>query len=328
VKAVLISQFGPPEVLKIGEIPDLSITHPEGVIIRVKAAGLNNADLLQRMGRYPPPVGASEILGMEVAGEILKTGSGVNEFRHGDRVMALLPGGGYAEQAKILEAQLMPIPRRLSFEEAAAIPEAFLTSFLELIELAKIKKNENILIHAGASGVGTAAIQIARCIGTRIFATASSEEKLEVCKELGAEVLINYRKNDFVEKVLEATNQKGVDCILDLVGAVHFHRNIEALSLGGRLLLVGLSGGAVVEKMDLHKILSKRIQIIGSTLRARSDSEKTALVRKFCEFALPLFESGQLKPIVDRVFEFSHVVEAHRYLESRQNKGKVILRIP
>jgi putative PIG3 family NAD(P)H quinone oxidoreductase len=325
MKAILARQPGGPEVLELGQAPD-PVAGPGQILVRARATALNGADLLQRRGLYPPPPGASTLLGLETAGDVESVGAGVTRWKPGDRVMALLAGGGYAEKAALPAEQAMPIPAGLSYEQAAAIPETFLTAYLELIRLGGLQRGESVLIHAGASGVGTAAIQIAREAGARILVTAGSREKLERCQALGAEVLIDYRTEDFSARALEATSGRGVDCILDLVGAQYWARNIASLAPGGRLLLVGLPSGAQAE-VDLRALMAKRAHVIGSTLRSRSDEDKAGLVRAFSEFALKRFETGKLVPVIDRVFPLSHAADAHAYLESKANFGKVILTI-
>jgi tumor protein p53-inducible protein 3 len=329
MKAIVMNGFGGPEVMSWGDtslqVSGASLGKQE-VIIQVHAAGVNNADLLQRQGKYPPPAGESPILGLEVAGTILECSPEATRWKRGARVMALLSGGGYAEQVAVHESQLMAIPDSWSFEQAAAVPEAFLTAYLELATLGELKPGESVLIHAGASGVGSAAIQTARCLGARVFTTAGSATKLARCLELGAETAINYREESFDEVILKKTDGKGVNCILDLVGAPHLEKNLRAIALEGRLLLVGFSGGAKAE-IDLRMILARRIKIIGSTLRARPLQEKTDLIAAFEKFSRPLFQEGKLKPVLDRTFSIQEAEAAHRYLESHANIGKVILKL-
>lgn len=328
MKAVIMTSNGGPEVLKWADSPDLTPGKQE-VLIQVFAAGINNADVLQRKGLYPPPAGVSPLLGLEVAGVVQHNnggGAGVTGFKSGDRVMALLSGGGYAEQVVVHESQVMKIPNGLSFEEATAIPEAFLTAYLELVRLGELKQGESVLIHAGASGVGTAAIQIAHFLGARVFTTAGSAPKLARCRELGAEVTINYREEAFDERILKATQGAGVNCILDLVGAAHLEKSLNSLALEGRLLMVGLSGGSRAE-VNLRTVLAKRLKIIGSTLRARTLEDKAALVRSFERFSESLFEQKKLVPVLDRTFPVEDVVAAHTYLETQANIGKVVLKI-
>lgn len=325
MRAILMKRPGGPEVLEIGTCPAPTPGKDE-LLVGVKATALNGADLLQRKGLYPPPPGASEILGLEIAGEVLEMGTSVQGWKRGQRVMALLAGGGYAEKVVVPAALCIPVPDALSDIEAAAIPEVFTTAFLELILLGALRRGESVLIHAGGSGVGSAAIQIAREVGARVFTTAGSDEKLQRCRKLGADVLINSKKESFSERVQKETQGQGVNVILDLVGASYWNSNIASLSIEGRLLLVGLPSGAKTE-INLRDLLSKRITVIGSTLRARPLSEKIELTRKLIEFALPRLKSGKLVPIVDRVFDWKDVAQAHAYLESKANFGKVVLEV-
>ena len=277
MKAILIREPGGPEVLVVGEVPRPELG-PGEIRARVHATALNGADLLQRRGLYPAPKGESPLLGLEAAGEIMELGAGVHDLRVGDRVMALLGGGGYAEEAVFPAGMALAIPPGFSFEEAAAIPEVFLTAWLELFELGGLQAGETLLVHSGASGVGTAAIQLAKEKGARVIATAGSDGKLLRCRELGADLAVNYRTDDFGVRTKEFTQGRGADCILDLVGAAHWARNIEAIATGGRWLLVGLSGGAKTE-IDLRALLTRRVHLIASTLRARSLDEKLELTR-------------------------------------------------
>ena len=328
MKAIVIREPGGPDVLELRDVPRPALKAGE-IRVRMRATALNGADLLQRRGLYPPPPGESEILGMEVAGEVAELGPDVSSsgVKLGDRVMALLPGGGYAEEVALPAGMAIPIPRGLDFVQAAAIPEVFITAYLELFLLGELKAGEWLLVHAGASGVGTAAIQLAREAQARVIATAGSAAKTEACLKLGAAAAIDYKREDFAARVLELTSKHGADCILDLVGAAHWAKNIQALAIGGRLLLVGLGGGAKVE-VDLRALLAKRARVIASTLRSRPLAEKLELTRKFREAVVPLFESGRVKPIVDRVFPLAQAADAHRYHETQANVGKIVLTAP
>lgn len=336
MKGISIAKAGGAENLKYGDVP-LPKIHDGQVMIEVYATALNGADLLQRAGNYPHPPGASEILGLEVAGIITEVGKGVTQYKKGDRVMALLDGGGYAQYAVAPEGFVMPLPKNLSFAEGAGIPEVFLTAYLELVMLGGLSKGQQVLIHAGASGVGTAAIQVAKQIGTKIFTTAGSQDKLDFAKELGADVLINYRDQDFAEVIKKETQgpelkavpggpkpAPGVNVILDLVGASHFAGNIECLTIEGRLLLVGMPSGMKAE-INLALVLSKRLQIIGSTMRARPKAYKEKIVAEFTKFAGDKFATGEMKPIIDKQFKLSEAREAHEYMEAKKNKGKIVL---
>jgi putative PIG3 family NAD(P)H quinone oxidoreductase len=284
---------------------------------------VNRADLLQRRGAYPPPRGASPILGLELAGEVLEP---AGPWQPGDRVMAVVTGGGYAELATVPVGMAMPIPDSLSFEEAAAIPEAFVTAFLNLFTLGRLQAGESVLVHAGASGVGTAAIQLARAAGARVFATAGSRAKLDLCRELGAELAIDYHEEDFREHVITATHKRGVDVILDFVGAPYWESNLASLAIGGRLMLIGFLGGSAGQ-LDLGPILARSLTVTGTTLRRTPLDRKIALTRAFSEFALPRFERGELRPVIDAVYPLDQAAEAHRVLEANRNAGKVVLRV-
>ncbi|MFL5812480.1 MAG: NAD(P)H-quinone oxidoreductase [Bdellovibrionia bacterium] len=323
MKAVIVRAEGGPENLAIEQVLD-PVPGAEDILIRTHGVGLNNADLLQRRGLYPPPQGASPLMGLEVSGEVIATGANVTRWKKGDRVMALLAGGGYAEQVAVHERLAMPLPDGLDYVAAAGIPEAFLTAWLELVTLGEIKAGDAVLIHAGASGVGTAAIQIVKALGAKAYITAGSSEKIQRCLELGADLGINYKTESFDARILAETEGAGVNCILDLVGASHWEKNIRSLGIGGKLLLVGLGGGRKAE-LDLGPLLSKRITVIGSTLRSRPLHEKAALVEDFTRRAIPLFTEGKLKPIIDQSFAFDQVIDAHRYIEKQTNFGKVVL---
>jgi putative PIG3 family NAD(P)H quinone oxidoreductase len=294
----------------------------------VRATALNRADTLQRRGSYPPPPGASDILGMEMAGEILEVGADCGpEFQPGQKVMALLPGGGYAEQVTIPARMALPVPANMSFEQAAALPEACLTAYMNLFMLGELKAGGSVLVHAAGSGVGTIAIQLARAIGATVLATAGSEAKLETARQLGADVTLNYKTQPaFSQWVLENTGGNGVDVILDFVGGPYLTENLQSLAMYGRLVLIGQLGGGKAE-IDLGLVMRKRLHILGTTLRARTPEFKIELTRQFKEFGLPLIEQGKLVAVIDRVFELAEAAEAHRYMESNANTGKIILKV-
>lgn len=324
MKAIVLREFGAPDNLSLQKV-EAPKPRADEVLIRVKASGLNGADLLQRKGHYPPPKDASPLLGLEVSGVVEDLGKEVpSPLKKGQNVMALLSGGGYAEYVTVRHDQILPIPSSVSLTAAGGIPEVFLTAYLELIQLGRLKKGESVLIHAGASGVGSAAIQIAKAVGAEVWVTAGSDEKLSFCRSLGADHTVNYKTESFVDLIKEKTGGRGVDCILDLVGASHFPSNIRSLALEGRLLLVGLSGG-VKSEINLSEVLSKRIEIIGSTLRSRSLDFKAKLIRDFWSFAERRFESGEFKPLIDREFSAEDARSAHEYMETKANKGKVLL---
>lgn len=312
--------------LELGTFPK---PEPAGneILVKVKATALNRADILQRQGKYPPPKGASPLLGLEMAGIVEEVGAQCAQWKPGDRVFGLLPGGGYAEYVTMPEAMALPIPENFGFAEAAAIPEVFLTAYQTLFWIGRLQQGETVLIHAGASGVGTAAIQLARETGATILATAGAERKLEVCRNLGAYEAINYKEGPFAPKVLEATSNRGVDLILDFVGASYWEQNMSVLATDGRLVLIAVLGGAKVERVNLGLLLGKRIQLTATTLRTRSLDYKIRLTQEFADFALPRFLDGCLKPVIDRIFSWEQVSEAHQYMEANKNIGKLVLRV-
>lgn len=322
MRAVVFDQPGAPDVLRVGEAPDPQPAEGE-LLVKVHATAVNRADLLQRRGAYPPPSGASPILGLELAGEVERP---AGQWRAGDRVMAVVTGGGYAELAAVPAGVALPVPAGLSYEQAAAIPEAFLTAYLNLFTLGRLAADEAVLIHAGASGVGTAAIQLARAAGARVLVTAGSDAKLALCSELGAEVAINYRREAFQERVREATGGRGVDLVLDFVGAPYWEPNLAALATGGRLMLIGFLGGSRGQ-IDLGPILTKSLTVAGTTLRRTPLAQKIALARAFADFALPRFERGELRPVIDHVYPLAQAAAAHSALEANQSAGKVVLQV-
>lgn len=325
MKAILVKQPGGPEQLILGEY-EQPLPSPHELLVKVHATALNRADTLQRQGKYPPPKGASPILGLEVAGEVVEAGINCTKYKKGDKVFGLLPGGGYAEYAVIDEAMAMPVPENLSMEEAAAIPEVFLTAWQALVWLGKLQAGERALIHAGASGVGTAAIQLARALRAEVLVTAS-EQKVQACLDLGAHKAINYKEVPFEDEVLAYTNSEGVDVIVDFIAGPYFNQNLDCLRLDGRLVILASLGGGKVGEVDLRKILSKRLQVIGSTLRTRSKDYQIRLTEDMSRFALPLFKEGKLKPVIDSVYDWQDAAEAHRYMEQNKNIGKIVLRV-
>ncbi|HKA01512.1 MAG TPA: NAD(P)H-quinone oxidoreductase [Candidatus Solibacter sp.] len=316
-------QPGPPDVLRIAEAPTPTPGDRE-VLIHVEAAGVNRSDIAQRLGKYPPPPGASPVLGLEVAGTIASVGAG-SRWKAGDRVCALVPGGGYAEYCLTPDPQCLPIPKGLSMEEAAGIPETFFTVWANVFQIGRLEASERILIHGGASGVGTAAIQLARAFGATVFVTAGSPAKCEACVKLGANAAIDYLKQDFVQEIRKLTPH-GVELILDMVGGPYTLRNIEALAMHGRLVQIAVQQGAEAT-INLAKIMQKRLIVTGSTMRPRSVDDKGRIASELHERVWPLLESGAVKVIVDRVFPFDDVAGAHRYLESGAHIGKVILKV-
>jgi tumor protein p53-inducible protein 3 len=325
MKAVTISNFGPPEEMTISEVPNPENSDHE-ILVRVHATALNRADLLQRQGKYPPPQGESEIMGLEMAGLVHKIGNKVTKWKEGDAVCGLLPGGGYAQLAKVHEDMAWPVPKGFSMEKAVAIPEVFLTAFQAIRWLADLQKGERLLIHAGASGVGTAAIQIAGALGAHPMVTAS-QSKHDFCIALGATHTIDYKSENFEEIVRQLTNGKGVNVIMDFIGGPYFQQNLNSLALDGRLVIQGFMGGPNLSDVNLAPILRKRLKVIGSTLRSRTLDYKIALAKDLYKFAWPLFESGSMKPIVDSVFDWEEVVKAHQYMEANKNIGKIVLKV-
>ncbi|NOX38031.1 MAG: NAD(P)H-quinone oxidoreductase [Calditrichaeota bacterium] len=326
MKAIRVKAPGGAEQLELGEFPTPEPGEAE-IRVAVKATALNRADILQREGKYPPPPGASPLLGLEMAGIVDKTGPGCRRWHPGDRVFALLPGGGYAQYATVHEDLALPIPDSLTFEEAAAIPEAFLTAYQVLHWIARLQQGEFVLIHAGASGVGTAAIQLVKQAGAFPVVTAGSEEKIRFCQQLGAIGGLNYKKGSFVEGVMALTRGHGADVIIDPVGAPYWQPNLSCLAMDGRIVMIATMGGTRVPEVNLRDLFKKRAQITATTLRSRSLDYKIRLTREFQENLLPLFTSGVLKPIIDRVFPWEQVQEAHRYMEANRNIGKIVLRI-
>ena len=329
MRAIVAEPFGGPEALRLVERPT-PVAGAGELLVRVRATALNRADLLQRMGKYPPPPGVTDILGLEMAGEVAAVGDGADEagFRVGDRVCALLPGGGYADYVAIPSGMAMRIPEALSYEEAAAIPEAFLTAYLNLWRLGGLRPGHRVLVHAAASGVGTAAIQLVREAGAVSYATAGTAAKLEAALSLGAGAAWNYRDGSFREWLLERTDGAGVDIALDFVGAPYFADHLATLAVDGRLIVIGTLGGAAIPGgFSLGTLLARRLHIIGTTLRSRAVEDKIALTREFADFALPRFADGRLRPIVDSVFAFEDVADAHRRMESNANIGKIVLRL-
>lgn len=310
--------------LVVTELPSPEVG-PEQISISVYATALNRADLLQRRGKYPPPPGESNILGLECAGVVDRVGGSVTAVKPGDRVMALLGSGGYAERVVVHEALAMPVPKHLSLIEAAAIPEAFLTAREALFTLGRLGPEEHALIHAAAGGVGSAAVQLAKACGARVFATASTG-KLERVRQLGADEVIDYREQSFAEVIAERTERQGVDVVVDFIGSTYFESHMKCLKTAGRLVVVGVMGGPAVA-LNLGTLLFKRLQILGLVMRSRRLSEKIAITASFVKDSLPLFEQGLLKPVVDTVFDFDDAGRAHERMERNENVGKILLRL-
>jgi len=324
VICVEISSPGPPEVLRPIDRPDPSPGAGE-VLIRVAAAGVNRPDVMQRQGHYPPPPGATDIPGLEVAGTIEAVGADSGNWRVGDTVCALVAGGGYATKCVAPAVQCLPVPASLDFVSAAAIPETFFTVWTNVFERAGLKTGESLLVHGGASGIGTTAIQLAAARGSRVFATAGSPEKCRACEGLGAERAINYRSEDFVEVVRELTGGRGVDVVLDIVGGSYVNRDLAALAMDGRVVVIGFMEGEPTATVDLRRILGRRLTITGSALRPRSVKEKGDIADALRREVWPLLERGVVKPIVDRTFPLPEAAAAHRLMESGEHLGKIVL---
>lgn len=323
--AMTISSPGGPEELVWTEVPDPEI-HPGMVLLRVAATAVNRADIMQRKGHYPPPPGTPDWPGLECSGVIEAVGEGVTGWSPGDEVCALLAGGGYAERVVVPAGQLLPTPTGVDLVTAAALPEVFCTVWANVFMTASLQPGETLLIHGGASGVGTAAIQLATALGAGVAVTAGSADKLERCRELGATTLINYRTDDFVAAVGEATGGRGANVILDIIGAKYLAQNIDALAVGGRLVIIGLQGGRKAE-LDLGALMGKRAAVIGTTLRARPVDEKATIVAAVREHVWPLIEAGHVRPIVDTVLPITEAAEAHRRVEASEHIGKVLMRV-
>jgi len=323
MKAITIPTPGDADALILDEVatPDVNA---EEVLVEVAAAGVNRADLMQRQGFYPPPPGASTYPGMEVSGTISALGSGVTGWGVGDQICALISGGGYAEQVAVPATQLLPVPDGVSLIDAAALPEVVCTVWSNVFMTANLQPEQTILIHGGSSGIGTMAIQLARAIGARVAVTAGSNDKLEACRALGGEILINYREQDFAQVLADETKGHGADVILDNMGAKYLARNVSALAVNGRLVIIGLQGGAKAE-LDINALLRKCAAIIATSLRARPVAEKAAIVAAVREHVWPMIESGDIKPVVHGTFALARAGDAHRELEASTNIGKILL---
>ena len=324
MRAAVITEPGGSEVFRVQEVED-PVAGPDEVLAEVRASALNRADLLQRQGGYPAPPGVrSDVPGLEFAGVAIKVGERVNGIAPGDRIFGLLGGGGYADRVATHELMSIPMPPNLDFAQAAAIPEVFLTAYDALFNHCELKMGESVLIHAVGSGVGTAALQLAHHAGAYVFGTAGSDDKLAKAAELGLDVGINYKEQDFAQVVRERTNGVGVNVVFDMVGGPYWERNLASLSLKGRLVLVGLMGGNKVEA-NLGVLMPKRLRVHGTALRSRSLEEKIAVTLQFKRHVLPLIVDGRIQPIIDRAFPMEKVSEAHEYMESNANFGEIIL---
>jgi NADPH:quinone reductase len=325
VKIIDVPQPGGPEALVVSQRPTPAPKDTE-VLIKIAAAGVNRADVLQRKGHYPPPPGAPAHPGLEAAGVVTAVGSAVREFKVGDEVCALLQGGGYAEYCTVDEGQVLPIPGELTMVEAASLPEAYFTVWSNVFGFGRLQPGETLLVHGGSSGIGVAAIQLAKALGHVVFTTAGSDEKCRFCEALGAQRAINYKSEDFVPVIAEQTRQRGVDVLLDMVGGSYLSKNLSCLAPDGRLVIIATQSGSKGEA-DLLRILQRRLTVTGSALRPRDVEFKRAIKRQLLEVVWPLLARGEIKPIVDRVFPLGGASDAHAYMESSAHRGKIVLQV-
>ncbi|MGY6571012.1 MAG: NAD(P)H-quinone oxidoreductase [Salinarimonas sp.] len=323
MRAVIAEGGGGPEVLKIVERP---VPQPAAgeILVRVHAGGINRPDVFQRLGNYPPPPGASDILGLEIAGEVVACGKGATDFAPGDRVMALVASGGYSEYAVVAQDNALPVPDGLSMIEAGAIPETYFTVWTNMFDRGGLQPGEAVLIHGGSSGIGTTAIQLAKAFGATVFVTAGSQEKCEACLKLGADRAINYREEDFVAVVKEATSGKGVPLIIDMVGGDYIGRNYDAAATEGRIVQIAFLKGGKAE-VDFRRLMVKRLHHTGSTLRPRSVAQKAEIAHSLREKVVPLLAEGRCKPIIDSTFPLAEVAKAHARMDSSAHIGKIVL---
>jgi NADPH2:quinone reductase len=325
MRAVIADGSGGPEVLKVVDRP---VPQPkEGeILVRVRFAGVNRPDVLQRQGGYPPPPGAPDILGLEIAGEVVGSDPNANRFSAGAKVMALVAGGAYADFAAVHESNALPVPDSLSLEEAGAIPETYFTVWTNVFERGGLKAGETLLVHGGTSGIGTTAIQLAKAFGAKVVATAGTPEKCEACLRLGADVAVNYRTEDFVAAVKEATDGRGADVILDMVGGDYIPRNHEAAAQDGRIVQIAFLKGSKAE-VDFRRLMLKRLTHTGSTLRSRSIAEKASIAQALEAQVLPLLDQGECKPLIDSTFALEDVAKAHARMDGGEHIGKIVLRL-
>jgi len=325
MKAITIPEFGGPDALVLADL-ETPVARAGEVLVRVAAAGVNRADTMQRQGLYPPPKGESEVPGLEVSGVIEALGEGVDGWSVGDEVCALLSGGGYAELVAVPAGQVLPVPDGVSLVDAAALPEVVCTVWSNVFLTANLQPGETLLVHGGSSGIGTMATQLARQVGAHVAVTAGSPEKLAACRELGAEVLVNYREEDFVERLRDATEGRGADVILDNMGAKYLQRNVAALATAGRLVIIGMQGGTKGE-LDIAALLAKRGAVIATSLRSRPAAEKAAIVAAVREHVWPLVSAGRVRPVVHSRRPLAEAADAHREMESSSHIGKILLTV-
>jgi NADPH:quinone reductase len=326
MRFVDLPSFGAPDVMRLATGP-LPQPRTGEILVKVEAAGVNRPDVAQRQGAYPPPKGASPVLGLEVAGEVVAIGEGVSEYGIGDKVCGLANGGGYAEYCVIPAGQALPWPKGYDAVKAAALPETFFTVWANLFQMAGLTEGESVLIHGGSSGIGTTAIQLARAFGATAYATAGSREKCEACEKLGAKRAIDYRTEDFVDIVKEETGGKGVDVVFDMIGAAYFEKNLSVLARDGCLSIIAFLGGNKAENVDLTPIMVKRLTVTGSTMRPRTAEEKRAIRDELAAEVWPLLEEGKLAPVIHSVMDFEDVVDAHRLMETSSHIGKIIMKV-
>lgn len=324
--AITIPEPGGPEALVWAEVPD-PVPGEGEVLVEVVAGAVNRADILQRQGFYHPPPGASPYPGLECSGRIAEVGPGVSGWAVGDEVCALLAGGGYAQKVAVPAGQLLPVPEGIDLKRAAALPEVACTVWSNVFMISHLRPGETLLVHGGSSGIGTMAIQLAKAVGARVAVTAGTKEKLDRCAELGADILVNYREQDFVEELTQATGGAGADVILDNMGAKYLDRNVRALAVNGRLAIIGMQGGAKAE-LNIGALLFKRAAISATSLRSRPLAEKAAIVAAVREHVWPLLGAGRVRPVVDREFPMSDAAAAHRLVEESGHVGKVLLVVP
>ena len=323
MRAITITSPGGPEVLRIAEVPD-PVPSAGEVLIDVTASGVNRADLLQRQGLYPPPPGAPPYPGLECSGRISAITQGVNGWHVGDEVCALLSGGGYAERVAVPAGQLLPVPPGVTVADAAALPEVACTVYSNVVQLARLTAGETLLVHGGASGIGTMAIQLGRALGARVVCTAGSAAKLDRCRELGCDLAISYRDTDFVEAVRQFTSGRGADVILDIMGAIYLQRNVTALAADGRLVVIGMQGGSRAE-LDLNTLLRKRASVHATSLRARPADQKAAIVAGVRAEVWPLVSEARIRPVIETTLPLAEAAQAHRLMEAGDHIGKILL---
>lgn len=323
MRIVDVATPGGPEALILAERP-LPVVGADDVLIEVAAAGVNRADILQRRGHYPSPPGAPSNPGLEVAGTVAALGHNVTEFKLGDAVCALLQGGGYSEYCTVQSGQVLPVPGKLTLIEAAALPEAYFTVWSNVFEFGRLQPGETLLVHGGSSGIGASAIQLAAMLGSTVYATAGSDDKCRFCEQLGAARAVNYKTQDFVAEMAEATGKAGVNVVLDMVGGSYLERNVKVLAMEGRLVIIATQAGRE-GSLDMSRVMQRRLIVTGSTLRARSVEFKQRIKEKLLRHVWPLLAQGSLLPIVDRVFSLSDAAQAHSYMESGAHKGKIVL---